>query len=270
MFKGTKGMRAETLDRLTEDVGGYNNAYTTEDYTNYYEVVPSNYLETILWAEADRLSGLIVDEANFATEREVVIGEYDQRILAEPYGMLCELAQREAYTVHPYRLGVIGRSGESARRDARDVRAASTRPTTAPTTPPSSSSGTSNRRSSTEWIDRYFAPIPRPEPEVPRVMAVEPAQSARTALEYRSRALRFPALQMSWHIGAARDVEIAVLDVIETMLGSGGARGSTARSSTPTRSRRTRGPARIGPSSPGCSRSGRSRAKAKPARRSSR
>ncbi|PYS78181.1 MAG: insulinase family protein, partial [Acidobacteria bacterium] len=58
MFKSTKNMKAEMMDRLTEDVGGNNNAFTQDDVTVYYEVVPSNYLETLLWAEADRLSGL--------------------------------------------------------------------------------------------------------------------------------------------------------------------------------------------------------------------
>src|SRR5438876_990733 len=65
MFKATKNMKSEMMDRLTEDVGGFNNAFTNPDVTVYYEVVPSNYLETLLWAEADRLSGLTVDEPNF-------------------------------------------------------------------------------------------------------------------------------------------------------------------------------------------------------------
>src|ERR1044072_4602900 len=53
MFKSTKNMKAEMMDRLTEDVGGNNNAFTEDDVTVYYEVIPSNYLETLLWAEAE-------------------------------------------------------------------------------------------------------------------------------------------------------------------------------------------------------------------------
>ncbi|MEO7200422.1 MAG: insulinase family protein, partial [Dokdonella sp.] len=56
MFKSTKHLHAEQFDRLTEDVGGANNASTGDDITNYFEVVPSNYLNTLLWAEAERLS----------------------------------------------------------------------------------------------------------------------------------------------------------------------------------------------------------------------
>src|ERR1700724_594391 len=76
MFKSTRNMKAEMMDRLTEDVGGNNNAFTQDDVTVYYEVIPSNYVETLLWAEAERLSALTVDEANFKSERAVVQEEF--------------------------------------------------------------------------------------------------------------------------------------------------------------------------------------------------
>ena len=81
MFKSTKNMKSEMMDRLTEDVGGFNNAFTNDDVTVYFEVVPANYLETLIWAEADRLSGLNVDDANFKSERDVVKEEFRQRYL---------------------------------------------------------------------------------------------------------------------------------------------------------------------------------------------
>src|SRR2546430_3527679 len=86
MFKSTRNMKAEMMDRLTEDVGGQNNAFTQDDVTGYYEIIPSNYLETLLWAEAERLSALTVDEENFHSERAVVEAEYRQSIIAPPYG----------------------------------------------------------------------------------------------------------------------------------------------------------------------------------------
>src|SRR6266481_6651491 len=108
MFKSTTNMKAEMMDRLTEDVGGYNNAFTNDDVTVYYEVVPSNYLETLLWAEADRLSGLTVDEPNFKSERSVVEEEYRQSYLAPPYGMLEYLIEQQSFTTHPYKRPTIG------------------------------------------------------------------------------------------------------------------------------------------------------------------
>src|SRR5204863_14748 len=80
MFKSTKNMKAEMMDRLTEDVGGSNNAFTQDDVTVYFEVIPSNYMETLLWAEAERLSALTVDEENFKSERAVVQEEFRQSV----------------------------------------------------------------------------------------------------------------------------------------------------------------------------------------------
>ena len=88
MFKSTKNMKNEMMDRLTEDVGGFNNASTWDDFTNYYEVVPSNHLERLLWAEADRMVNLNVDETSFQSERDVVKEEFRQRIEANHYGRL--------------------------------------------------------------------------------------------------------------------------------------------------------------------------------------
>src|SRR5438105_12351362 len=108
MFKSTKNMKSEMMDRLTEDVGGFNNAFTADDVTVYYEVVPSNYLETLIWAEADRLSGLNVDEANFKSERDVVKEEYRQSVLAPPYGRFEYLLQQKSFFQHPYKRPTIG------------------------------------------------------------------------------------------------------------------------------------------------------------------
>jgi zinc protease len=220
MFKGTKRAGAETIDRLTEDVGGYNNAFTTEDYTNYYEVVPSNYLETILWAEADRLAGLIVDEANFETERDVVIGEYDQRVLAEPYGMLGELVTRQAYVVHPYRRGVIGDPDNLRAARLEDVQAFHAtyyRPDNATLIVV----GDFESARLDGWIDDYFGSIPKPRAPIPRNAAVEPSQNEERRLRHQAANAPLPALSLSWHIGSARDADMPVLDVIETLLGTG-------------------------------------------------
>src|SRR5205814_5433475 len=108
MFKSTKNMKAEMMDRLTEDVGGNNNAFTQDDVTVYYEVVPSNYLETLLWAEAERLSGLTVDDESFHSERAVVEEEYRQSILAPPYGKFFYVLDQKSFSIHPYKRPTIG------------------------------------------------------------------------------------------------------------------------------------------------------------------
>src|SRR6266508_5829376 len=123
MFKSTKNMKSEMMDRLTEDVGGSNNAFTQDDVTVYYEIVPSNYLETLLWAEADRLSGLTVDEPNFKSERSVVEEEYRQSYLAPPYGMLEYLIEQQSFTTHPYKRPTIGSIEDLEAASLENVRA---------------------------------------------------------------------------------------------------------------------------------------------------
>ena len=116
MFKGTRNLPPETFDRLTEDVGGANNASTSDDFTEYNEIIPANHLERLIWAEAERMSGLVVDEANFRSERAVVEEELRQRVLADPYGRLFTLDIPEAsFTVHPYHRPTIGRCARVSR-----------------------------------------------------------------------------------------------------------------------------------------------------------
>ena len=220
MFKGTKNTRPETIDRLTEDIGGVNNAFTADDITNYYEVVPSNYLETLLWAEADRLGSLAVTEEHFHTERDVVIGEYDQRILAEPYGMLDELVNREAYAVHPYRRGVIG-DPENLRAATIDDVVAFHRTYYRPDNAVLVVVGDFDPDQANAWIDRYFGRIPQPAAPVPRVTLEEPPQRGERRLTHRSANVPLAAVEYAYHIPAWRHPDSAALDVLESLLGMG-------------------------------------------------
>src|ERR1700677_4151484 len=90
MFKGSAHVPAEEHSRIIEAVGGFDNAETTDDTTNFFETFPSNYLERVLWLEADRMGSLNVSEENFKSEREVVKEERRVRIENQPYGHLEE------------------------------------------------------------------------------------------------------------------------------------------------------------------------------------
>src|SRR5207237_4681652 len=102
----------DTFDDLTENIGGNNNAYTQADVTVYHEVIPSNYLEPILWAEAERMSSLALNDANFASERDVVKEEYRQRILASPYGEFSLAIEQKSFAAHPYKRPSIANIAE--------------------------------------------------------------------------------------------------------------------------------------------------------------
>ena len=108
MFKATRDMPDGMFDRLTNDIGGTNNAFTADDVTAYHSEVPANHLARLLWAEAQRMSSLQVVQASFASERAVVQEEYRQRVLASPYGLLFQALPPAAFERHPYRRPVIG------------------------------------------------------------------------------------------------------------------------------------------------------------------
>jgi zinc protease len=124
MFKASRNLVAEQFDRLTEDVGGFNNASTNDDYTNYYEVVPANHLQRLLWAEAERMGSLVVEPGFFNSERDVVKEELRSRVLAAPYGRLFYLyLPMISYDVHPYARPGIGSIADLDAATIDDVRA---------------------------------------------------------------------------------------------------------------------------------------------------
>ena len=86
MFQGSANLGKLQFIKLIESNGGFLNGSTRFDFTNYYEVVPSNALETILWAESDRMKGLAIDASNVKNQQDVVKNEVRVNVLNQPYG----------------------------------------------------------------------------------------------------------------------------------------------------------------------------------------
>src|SRR6266436_6116965 len=172
MFKSTKNMKSEMMDRLTEDVGGNNNAYTADDVTVYYEVVPSNYLETLLWAEADRLSGLTVDDESFHSERAVVEEEFRQSVLAPPYGKFFYMMQQKSFANHPYKRPTIGSIEDldaATLENVQKFHATYYRPDNATLIVV----GDFDPKQLDGWVDKYLGPLEKPSLPLPRVQTKE-------------------------------------------------------------------------------------------------
>jgi zinc protease len=220
MFKGTRNMADEMMDRLTEDIGGENNAFTHDDVTVYHETVPSNYLQTLLWAEADRMRWLNVNANVFASERDVVKEEFRQNYLAQPYGRLNLLVSERSYTLHPYRRSGIGNIAELEASTLEDVRRfyeTYYRPDNATLVVV----GDFDARQLDAWVDRYFAVIPRPAGDLPRVAAREPARTAeRRYVEYAPN-VPLPAVALTFLIPPAAEEDVYALQVAETILSAG-------------------------------------------------
>ncbi len=219
MFKSTKNMKSEMMDRLTEDVGGFNNAFTNDDVTVYFEVVPSNYLETLIWAEADRLSGLNVDDANFKSERDVVKEEYRQSILAPPYGRAFYLLQSKSFQEHPYKRPTIGSIEDLDAASLKDVQEFHTtyyRPDNATLVVV----GDFDPKQLDGWVDKYFTPIAKPSRPLPRVSVKEPPRKSEIRVtEFGHNDL--PAVGFTFLTAKLSDPDADALQVANAILTAG-------------------------------------------------
>ena len=107
MFGGS--INIEDFDAPLQNAGGESNAFTSNDITNYYNIIPAQNIETALWLESDRLLSLAFTEKSLETQRSVVIEEFKQRYLNQPYGDVWLELRPLAYTTHPYQWATIGK-----------------------------------------------------------------------------------------------------------------------------------------------------------------
>ena len=221
MFKATKDFPDETFDRLTEDVGGNNNAFTGDDVTGYYQTIPANHLERLIFAEASRLSSLVVNEDVFESERDVVKEEYRQGILASPYGRLFGLFMAATvYQESPYRRGVIGSLENLDAATIEDVRrfhATYYRPDNAFLIV----AGNFDQAQLDGWIDRYLAPISNPDRPLPENAVVEPQPTGPREATFHAPNVPLPAVVLAWPTVAYREDDRIPLTVLDGILSTG-------------------------------------------------
>ncbi|MDQ8754986.1 pitrilysin family protein [Sphingosinicella sp. LHD-64] len=219
MFKTTRNLPQGVMGFLTE-IGGESNATTLFDTTLYYVTVPANRLEALLWMEGERLSNLVVDEAAFRSERDVVKEELRQRIFAQPYGRILHLLL-PAYTFdgHPYQRPIGGTITDLDQATLADVRAFHEtyyRPDNAIFV----ISGNFDPAELDTWVDRYIGSIPRPTTPMPRDRATGTERRALTIDTYAPN-VPLPALVFSWRAPPADNADVAGLSVIEAILTRG-------------------------------------------------
>ncbi|RZJ18342.1 MAG: insulinase family protein [Brevundimonas sp.] len=221
MFKATKNFPDETFDRLTEDVGGNNNAFTSDDVTAYHETIPANHLQRLLFAEADRLGSLVVNEDVFKSERDVVKEEYRQGVLASPYGRLFSVFLPETiYQDHPYRRTTIGSIEDLDAATIEDVRrfhATYYRPDNAFLVV----AGNFDQTQLDGWIDQYFAPIKNPDRPLPVNNVQERAPTGPREATFHAPNVPLPAVVIAYPAIAYGDPDRAALTVLDGILSTG-------------------------------------------------
>ncbi|HEV2864696.1 MAG TPA: insulinase family protein [Pyrinomonadaceae bacterium] len=220
MFQGFKGYDYDYIP-VIQEVGGAINGSTNQDRTNYWELVPSNFLETALFMEAGRMGNLLeaMTETKLANQRDVVKNEKRQRIDNQPYGQAFYKIQEAMYPEgHPYRWPVIGSMEDLTAASIDDVKAFFRR-YYVPNNASLVISGDFDPKEARALVEKYFGPIPRGE-EITRPQAPLPAL-AREVREQIDDRVQLPRVYMVWHSAPQFSKDEAALDLLSSILGGG-------------------------------------------------
>ena len=221
MFQGSENVADEQHFKMITEAGGSMNGTTNSDRTNYYQTVPANQLEKVLWLEADRMGFLLgaVTQQKFEVQRETVKNERAQRVDNQPYGLRSERVAEALYPAdHPYHWPVIGYVEDLNRVDVNDLKSFFRRwygPNNAVLT----IGGDIDETQTLAWINKYFAAISRGE----KVDSIKKTpilleQERNVTLEDR---VHLPLLQLTFPTVYARHEDEAPLDVLADILGGG-------------------------------------------------
>jgi zinc protease len=220
MFKGSAHVGAEEHSRIIEGFGGFDNASTYDDYTNFFESFPSNYLERVLWLEADRMGSLNVDEANFKSEREVVKEERRVRVDNQPYGQLEEDLRAAAFTVHGYHHTAIGSMADLDKatiEDVRDFYNTFYKPNNVTLIVV----GDFNSDEALGWAKQYFDGIPASAKPIPRIDKPEPPQTDERVVNKSYSNTPLPAVVLGYKIPGRYRPDSYPLDLAANILAGG-------------------------------------------------
>ena len=220
MFKGSAHVGPDEHSRIIEAAGGFDNAETRDDTTNFFETFPSNYLERVLWLEADRMGSLNVDEANFESERKVVEEERRVRVDNQPYGSLEEDLRAAAFTVHGYHhtpIGSIADLNKATLEDVRDFYNTFYKPNNATLV----IVGDFDSDQALAWVKKYFGGIPASAKPIPRLDTPEPLQTAEREVSKSYSNTPLPAVVIGYKIPARYAPDAYPLDLASNILAGG-------------------------------------------------
>ena len=217
MFQGSANLGKMQFIRLVEGNGGVLNGSTRFDYTNYYQVVPANVLETVLWAEADRMKGLAITQANLENQQGVVKNEVRDATMNQPYGgfpwlTMPQVANQNWFNAHNF-------YGDLADLDAATLEDAKSFFDTyyAPNNAVVVVAGDFELAEARAWVEKYFGPIPaRAQP--PRPDLTEPVRTEEKRDSYVDRLAPRPALALAWQVPPRNTPEHYAFSLLDTIL----------------------------------------------------
>lgn len=221
MFQGSKNVGDDQHFKIVSEAGGTMNGTTNTDRTNYFQTVPNNQIEKMLWLEADRMGFLLpaITQESFEVQRATVKNERGQNYENRPYGLLRERVGEALYPVgHPYSWSTIGYVEDLDRGNVNDLKAFFLRwygPNNATLT----IGGDFDRDQVLEWVVKYFGPIER-GPDVQDIPKTPVTLEADRYISMEDR-VSLPLLYKAWPTVYARHDDEAPLDVLMSIIGTG-------------------------------------------------
>lgn len=217
MFGGSKNI--PDYDEPLQRAGGENNAYTTNDLTNYYCQLPASNIETAFWLESDRMMELAFTKKSLNVQRKVVCEEFKEHYLNRPYGDIWHKMRALCYQVHPYRWMTIGQElshvEKASMEDVQSFFYKHYRPANAILVV----AGAVKTEQIKELANKWFGPIPSGE-KYNRTLPAEPIQSAARHTDVHAN-VPANALIMAWHMDARLEPGYYAADLITEILGGG-------------------------------------------------
>ncbi len=219
MFMGSQHVPVGTFDQLLESAGANNNGSTTEDRTNYYEVLPSNALALALWLDADRMGFLLptMDLAKVDLQRDVVKNERRQRVDNVPYGRADEIILAALYPkTHPYSWPVIGSMSDLSAASLTDVQNFF-KTYYAPNNATLTIAGDFDPATVKKLVAQYFGSIPR-GPEVKRRLTVPSVTIPHDTFLVLEDKVQLPRIFYTWHSVKGFSKDDAALDILAQII----------------------------------------------------
>ena len=217
MFGGS--VNIPDYDEPLQRAGGENNAYTTNDLTNYYCQLPAENIETAFWLESDRMLSLAFSEKSLEVQRKVVCEEFKEHYINKPYGDAWHKMRKLAYTQHPYQWMTIGASLEhveqATMQEVKDFFFQFYRPNNAILVV----TGNVTTEQVKALSEKWFGPIEAGK-AYHRNLPVEPRQEKNKSLDVRAD-VPMDMLMMTWHMGGRFDASYHATDLITEVLGGG-------------------------------------------------
>lgn len=217
MFGGS--VNIPSYDEPLQLVGGENNAFTTNDITNYYCTVPAENLETAFWLESDRMLSLAFTDKSLEVQRNVVIEEFKQRYLNQPYGDVWLLLRPLAYKVHPYKWATIGKEISHIENAVMGDVKAFFKEHYCPANAILVVAGNVESKHVIELAQKWFEPIPSGK-KTQRNLPPEPEQLKERTLTVK-RDVPQDAIYKTYHMCSRTDPDYYTVDLISDILSRG-------------------------------------------------